>query len=276
MNSGLSSDFRCQKMFSKTSSSFKNSFVNLKIHIRNGCTPEPSAKKRRLETVSPDQGCCMAFSPLEKETKGKGPRRFSMESFDKDIDSFFCLENKKDEGYVSSLSCEAQDADSLVEALDDSKIGSPLFESSVCGDVDEPSFESGWETTLPLQVKVKSVVVAPNKPLPLEGARRPYNGRDWDREKRRYIESVTWHIKESGSTPDTMDELQKLMMQVADDTQTTNGQQWQHPSDLTRRNYQKRFKTDRKLSLQEWKVKNHPTKKQFAKVPKIFVRSLFS
>lgn len=151
--------FQIPEMFSKTSSSFNNSFVNFKLPIRNDCTPEPSAKNRRLETVTPDQGCCTTFSPLAKETKGKGPRRFSVESFNKDVDSTFYLKNKRDEGYVS-LSCEAQDAvkDSLVEALDDSKIGSSLFESSVCGDVDEPFFESGWKTTVSPQVQVCELV----------------------------------------------------------------------------------------------------------------------
>ncbi|KAI3367896.1 hypothetical protein L3Q82_026726, partial [Scortum barcoo] len=177
-------------------------------------------------------------------------------------------------------------------------IGRPMFESSVCHSVtvklnssehsrqvseevqviepvrehqatlceEDASVDTSYET-LPLQVQVKSVVVAPPQrtssckpaapPLPdnitkstklspkesrgsqsLKSVRshRPVvfdRKRDWEREKRLYINSVTRHINEKQrGVQDAMSELLELMTHVADQT---SGTEWQHPSDLTRR-----------------------------------------
>ncbi|XP_044231535.1 S100P-binding protein-like [Thunnus albacares] len=226
-------------------------------------------------------------------------------------------------------------------------IGPPMFESSVCHNVtvkldagseqsrqvseevqggvieplhkcqttlsgEETTLDTSYETTLPLQVQVKSVVVAPNqltssskpvasalpdqntkpaKPSPNKNrvsqtakcsarSLRPVifkREADWEHEKSLYVSSVTRHMNErSSAAPDVMTELLKLMTDVADQTPGAMGKQWQHPSDLTRRNYQRRFgNMVPKMSLHEWQAKNCTAHKRFAKVPKIFERSPF-
>eukprot|EP00064_Thunnus_orientalis_P006042 superscaffoldBa00000612_g6056 len=226
-------------------------------------------------------------------------------------------------------------------------IGPPMFESSVCHNVtvkldagseqsrqvseevhggvieplhkcqttlsgEETTLDTSYETTLPLQVQVKSVVVAPNQltssskpvasPLPDQNTKpakpSPNKNRvsqtakcsarslrpvifkreaDWQHEKSLYVSSVTRHMNErSSAAPDVMTELLKLMTDVADQTPGAMGKQWQHPSDLTRRNYQRRFgNMVPKMSLHEWQAKNCTAHKRFAKVPKIFERSPF-
>ncbi|KAF3844642.1 hypothetical protein F7725_007805 [Dissostichus mawsoni] len=101
---------------------------------------------------------------------------------------------------------------------------------------------------------------------------------DWEREKQLYVHSVTRHMKEHpGANKDAMSELMTLMNSVADQSPGADGKQWQHPSDLTRRNYQRRLGRETpKMTLHEWKTKITPTHKRFAKVPKTFKRSSFS
>ncbi|CAL8272097.1 unnamed protein product [Merluccius merluccius] len=68
-----------------------------------------------------------------------------------------------------------------------------------------------------------------------------------------------------------MTELLNLMGHVA---QQQQGKRWQHPSDLTTRNYQKRFgNVTTRLSLAEWKAQNSRRHRGFNNVPKIFQRS---
>ncbi|XP_034381202.1 S100P-binding protein-like [Cyclopterus lumpus] len=77
-----------------------------------------------------------------------------------------------------------------------------------------------------------------------------------------------------GENRGVMTELLTLMNQVADQRQGTDGKQWQHPSDLTRRNYQKRFGNGLpKMTLCEWQSQNRPSYKRFAEVPTSFQRS---
>ncbi|XP_059209038.1 S100P-binding protein-like [Centropristis striata] len=192
-------------------------------------------------------------------------------------------------------------------------IGCPILESSVCQVTlggEDISLNTTYETTLPLQVKVKSVVVAVSQQtssgkaassLPEQSAKSnklsPDENRqsetassarsqrpsvfdrevDWEREKRLYVHSVTRHMKEhQGANNDCMNELQSLMTHVADQTPGGDGQQWQHPSDFTRRNYQRRLGIQMpKMTLKEWQAKNCTTHKRFAKVPKVFQRSQF-
>ncbi|XP_031144496.2 S100P-binding protein isoform X2 [Sander lucioperca] len=196
-------------------------------------------------------------------------------------------------------------------------IGSPIFESSMFQATPggaETTLDTSYETTLPLQVQVKSVVVALGQhtsssnttaaaSLPEQTAnptklsqdenrgstsakcvsarsRRPVifdREVDWEREKRLYVHSVTRHVKEhQGANPDVMSELLTLMTRVADQASGTDGRQWQHPSDLTRRNYRRRLGIQMpKMTLPEWQARNYGTHKRFAKVPKIFERSPF-
>ncbi|KAM6917429.1 S100P-binding protein [Lycodopsis pacificus] len=152
--------------------------------------------------------------------------------------------------------------------------------------------------TLPLQVKVKSVVVVPsqlasssrtaapplqeqtakpNKPSPDEnrGSTRPEvfdREGDWKREEELYVHSVRRHMEEhQGSNQDVMTELRTLMDHVADQRPGADGRQWQHPTDLTRRNYQRRFgNITPKMTLGEWQSQSYPEHERFAKVPTFF------
>nr|XP_033498870.1 S100P-binding protein-like [Epinephelus lanceolatus] len=218
-----------------------------------------------------------------------------------------------DKGYFSM----SYSKDSKIEHLEGDveeewNIGPPILESSI-GQVtlggEETTLDTSYETTLPLQVQVKSVVVVPNQltsssktdaaPLPVQTAKptklsldenraamsaktvsassqRPVlfdSEKDWDREKQLYVHSVNRHLKEhQRAEEDVMTELQNLMNHVADQTPGT-GRRWQHPSDFTRRNYVSRFGNQiPKVTLQEWQAKNCANKR-FAKVPKIFERS---
>nr|XP_046269118.1 S100P-binding protein-like isoform X2 [Scatophagus argus] len=217
-------------------------------------------------------------------------------------------------------------------------IGFPIFESSVChnvivklnsdsdqsrqvsenvhGSIIDPNhgcrptlggegttLDISYEATLPLQVQVKSVVVAvgqhPSSTKQAAGAlpkqTKPSlketgvsvkcvssarSGRpmvfdselDLERDKQMYLHSVARHMNENAGGQDVTDvpvtELLNLMTRVADQTQGTNGPQWQHPSDLTRRNYQRRFgNLMPTMALHEWQAKNLINYKRFARVP---------
>ncbi|XP_024285732.1 uncharacterized protein LOC112256612 [Oncorhynchus tshawytscha] len=97
---------------------------------------------------------------------------------------------------------------------------------------------------------------------------------DWQREKWLYVDSVTRHIRENiGAGEGVMTELLNLMNHVADQRPGTDGRQWQHPSDLTRRNYQRRFGNDRtNYTLDEWQNQNYRNHQRFANLPQIFER----
>ncbi|KAK7904846.1 hypothetical protein WMY93_017453 [Mugilogobius chulae] len=241
----------------------KRSYINLRIQINNDCTPEPAPK--RLKCTSPDEGCFSA--------SGEDSHRRTPVPFDKDVDSLLCLQDRGDDGYFS-LSFEGQDA--VQPSSEDLKLGPPLFESSVVCEEEESLNKSEWESTLPLQVQVKSVVVpvVPAAPIaPLEGPLRPRLERQElreEEEKRKYINAVTRHMNERPCTQDVMGELLSLMSEVAQDSR---GPQWQHPSDLTRRNYEKRFKPI-PVTLEEYEKSLDFTFKRFASVPKIFKRYL--
>ncbi|XP_054597452.1 uncharacterized protein [Nothobranchius furzeri] len=178
--------------------------------------------------------------------------------------------------------------------VEDLIIGLPMFESSVCQpcsmdeqgsllpevhkepllDVQAPNpensaVESSYDVTLPLQVQVRSQVVVPHQDVKCTSIPRPKIYEDeleWERLKRQYVFSVTSHMTENQATSQGfVSELLTLMTHVADQT-GSNGSQWQHPSDLTCRNYQKRFGSERSaVTLGEWRVKNSPHYKRFGK-----------
>ncbi|KAM9708328.1 S100P-binding protein-like [Menidia menidia] len=79
-----------------------------------------------------------------------------------------------------------------------------------------------------------------------------------------------WACAEAPAGPGgLMDELLELMTQLSD----ANGSDWQHPSDLSRSNFQRRFGTDMApVSLGEWRGRRggYP---RFRGVPKIFQRT---
>lgn len=222
----------------------------MKIQINNDCTPEPASK--RTKCTSPDEGY---FSASRKDSSKKTPV-----PFDKDVDSLLCLQDRGDDGYCS-LSLPTKDSP------EDLKLGPPLFESTICKEEDSLNDSSAWESTLPLQVQVKSVVVPVVPPPPAEGATRPRIERE-EEEKRKYINAVTRHMKEGPATKDVVGELFSLMSEVA---QAARGPQWQHPADLTRRNYEKKFKPTLK-TLEEYEKTLDYSYKRFSNVPKIFKR----
>ncbi|KAK9533422.1 hypothetical protein VZT92_008540 [Zoarces viviparus] len=240
-------------------------------------------------------------------------------AFDCDVKGILCLEGCKGPSsnavqtnpslIVSGPALESHN--SQVEPLEGDaeevwNIGSPIFESSIFQATlggERDTIDTSYETTLPLQVKVKSVVVGPsqlasssktaapplqqqtakpNKPSPEEnrGSKRPEvfdRMGDWKREEALYVHSVRRHMEEhQGSIQDVMTELLTLMNHVAYQRPGADGRQWQHPTDLTRRNYQRRFgNVNPRMTLGEWQSQSCPEHKRFAKVPTFF-RSHFS
>ncbi|KAA0718314.1 S100P-binding protein [Triplophysa tibetana] len=157
--------------------------------------------------------------------------------------------------------------------------------------------EESFESSLPLQVQVKSKVVVPEttktvcQSAATQSERKPecdiYRrdrypvqrsvpccGEDWKSAKKAYVESVIRHMETNGARDGVMTELHHLMNTVAGQRHGQrsghDGGHWQHPSDLTRRNYRVRGPL---LSLSEWQKRNHLGLRRFAKVPDIFHRS---
>uniref|UniRef100_A0AAQ4QGI6 S100P-binding protein n=1 Tax=Gasterosteus aculeatus aculeatus TaxID=481459 RepID=A0AAQ4QGI6_GASAC len=218
-------------------------------------------------------------------------------AFDCDSEDLLCLDGRVDrrESQTSDafqnrvsrvVSVPVMEAQNLhVETLEGDaeeswNIGRPLFESSIQAMLggEEDTLDTSYETTLPLQVKVKSVVVAPgqqtsssktaapplqersaqpDEPGPREsrcfqtarsdgaaGSKRPAifdRERDLEHQKNLYVDSVTRHMKEHQGSNKVMTELVNLMNHVADQRPGTCGRPWQHPSDLTRRYVLHRF-----------------------------------
>lgn len=133
----------------------------------------------------------------------------------------------------------------------------PEEEETSCKNVE--STAESFESTLPLLVQVKSKVVVPEY----------FNQEEWESKKRAYVDSVKKHMTEQNGV---MKELHSLMNSVANLTSGKTGQQWQHPSDLSKRNY-KLSKSGLKMSLEEWERKNQRSYRRFANVPDFFQRS---
>ncbi|XP_057198314.1 S100P-binding protein-like [Triplophysa rosa] len=185
-------------------------------------------------------------------------------------------------------------AEPAVEVKEEGVSESQLTESKL--DVTSQNDES-FESSLPLRVQVKSKVVVPEttktvcqsaatqserKPdcdvyrrarYPVQGS-VPYRGEDWKRAKKAYVESVMRHMETNGARDGVMTELHHLMNTVAGQRHHQrsgcDGGHWQHPSDLTQRNYRVRGPL---LSLSEWQKRNQLCLRRFAKVPDIFHRS---
>ncbi|KAB5582109.1 hypothetical protein PHYPO_G00183390 [Pangasianodon hypophthalmus] len=162
---------------------------------------------------------------------------------------------------------------------------------------EETDTTDSFKITLPLQVQVKSKVGLPNTQQPeavkararqqpekkatSEGQRnvfkdipRPvvlYREEDWEKEKKVYVDSVTRHMTDNVEGG-VMNELLQLMNAIANQRRGHDGRKWQHPSDLTRRNYQLR-NSNRLLSLDEWQNLSYRNHHRFAKVPQMFKRS---
>ncbi|XP_073690669.1 uncharacterized protein [Garra rufa] len=129
-----------------------------------------------------------------------------------------------------------------------------------------------FESTLPLQVQVKSKVIVPDS---TQTASKPVvlNEEEWERRKKTYVESVKRHMKENGTANGVMTELHTLMDTVASLQTGRKGPHWQHPSDLTRRNYLQSHPRHQLVSLDEWQNRNNLSHQRFAKVADVFHRS---
>lgn len=201
------------------------------------------------------------------------------------------------------------------ENLKEWNLGQPILESSLCNPVDlllsaeieNPSMLSDWsfESTLPLDVQVKSKVVVPGlvpgmvpslgaglvpslptacstpaAPLKKTRAISPVIFRNTlleqkteeEKKKEEFISIVTRHMDENPRlNRGVFSELSRLMTQVAE-----RGDNWQHPSDFTTRNYKKRFPAASggpKQKLCDFLQQNDHHHKRFSKVPSRFERS---
>ncbi|CAL8299819.1 unnamed protein product [Boreogadus saida] len=171
----------------------------------------------------------------------------------------------------------------VVEALDvkvEMVCDAPLFESTICESAaleEAHTAENSFEDSLPLKVQVKSLVVVKNRHASQETdqalRKRPMafrNEWDWQQKKRLYMESIDTHTQENSYQGTAVTELLHLRSALGEKL----GPQWQHPSDLTTRNHQKRFGNSQgpQMSLAEWKAQSSRTHQGFSMVPQIFQR----
>uniref|UniRef100_UPI00398E7134 S100P-binding protein-like n=1 Tax=Pristiophorus japonicus TaxID=55135 RepID=UPI00398E7134 len=78
-----------------------------------------------------------------------------------------------------------------------------------------------------------------------------------ERQKHLYLQRVSNHVKNGCETPGPMQELLYLMDQVADGEYRKHSSSWQHPSDLTTRNYSRRnVHSFNKPNLFQWANSN--------------------
>ncbi|XP_028251783.1 uncharacterized protein LOC114427766 [Parambassis ranga] len=104
-----------------------------------------------------------------------------------------------------------------------------------------------------------------------------FNELELDRKKRLYVKSVIDHMNQrTGAIQGATAELHNLITHTDEDILTSSGEQWQHPTDLTRKNYRVRSgSTTPVMTLHDWQAKNGITYRRFAQVPKIFERSSY-
>ncbi|XP_074548097.1 S100P-binding protein [Halichoeres trimaculatus] len=190
------------------------------------------------------------------------------------------------------------DGEKVSEKLE-GNVTEPIHECQATLGSEETTLETSYDSTISF-VKVKSVVVAPshstfssrlsselnaysselsqNRNRGFQPSRGPRPAifktkADLEHEKQLYIHLVTGHMNERPPA-DPVTELQSLMTHVADQTTDQCAEQWQHPSDLTRRNYKNRFGSVKpNMSLAEWQAKNRTTHKRFGRIPKNSERS---
>ncbi|KAL3968379.1 glutathione peroxidase [Sarotherodon galilaeus] len=163
---------------------------------------------------------------------------------------------------------------------------------------EDTAVETSYEATIPLKVQVKSKVQNANRSTPDSSvvsvpkmeATKPIRALQpaksasqrsmvfsselqWEQEKELYVHSVVSHMYENpGVSNGVTSELRSLMSCVSAGVKS---REWQHPSDLTRRNYWRHFGAAAPLmTLDEWQAKNCLMHKRFDKIPKIFERSL--
>ncbi|KAK3553931.1 hypothetical protein QTP70_015275, partial [Hemibagrus guttatus] len=156
-----------------------------------------------------------------------------------------------------SLASHQREMHTAIQAKEEEDVLSVSQQQAASGE--ETDTEDSFNSTLPLQVQVKSKVVVPNtqqpeavkapthqqpeKKVASEGQRnvfrdvpRPmvmYREQDWEKEKKVYVDSVTRHIADNVEDG-AMTELLHLMNTVANQGGGSDGRKWQHPSDLTR------------------------------------------
>ncbi|XP_058856191.1 uncharacterized protein LOC131701550 isoform X2 [Acipenser ruthenus] len=145
------------------------------------------------------------------------------------------------------------------------------------------------------EIQVRSVVVFPQKrkeayakkagkkedkvgiinPFSRKEREVMFKDTELERRKEMYLQCVSGHITDHDEqNQGVMNELLSLMNTVARQEGRITDRQWQHPSDLTSRNYSSGAdKLANKISLQDWQSKNRKYFRRFASIPDKFQRS---
>ncbi|XP_056446695.1 uncharacterized protein LOC130382809 isoform X1 [Gadus chalcogrammus] len=197
-------------------------------------------------------------------------------------------ENQDVRAGLGTNSAPSAPSRAVVEALDvkvEMVCDAPLFESTICESAaleEANTAENSFEDSLPLKVQVKSLVVVKNRHASRETAqalsRRPmpfHSEWDWNQKKRLYMESIDTHTQENSYQGNNKSRTAVTeMLHLRSALGEKLGPQWQHPSDLTTRNHQKRFGNSQgpRMSLAEWKAQSSRTHQGFSMVPQIFQR----
>ncbi|KAL2098829.1 hypothetical protein ACEWY4_005309 [Coilia grayii] len=231
----------------------------------------PTAKSEELQSPKGERHLCPVLGSAE--IARLSPIRSSKEPL--------LLESCEDEGYITR---------SFIQDLPFTPvISTPLRgpRSAATLPVSEFSLDDtdySWESTL-LQVQVKSKVVLPKSRDASESSTPPDSspavstfkaGRrvtppshkrprvfnrpnEWQKEKDKYVQAVTQHMREKPKGG-VMNELLDLMNTVASEQHP-----WQHPSDLTTRNYKPANHGGSLYSLEEWKESNGGDYRRFSR-----------
>nr|XP_015204128.1 PREDICTED: S100P-binding protein isoform X1 [Lepisosteus oculatus] len=153
----------------------------------------------------------------------------------------------------------------------------------------ETSANGSLNATQLLHRQVRSVIIAPATMNHVPPAQGPVNGAlsgpvyrnvvfeesELEQQKKMYVQRVSSHMADSNAeNQGVMNELLVLMSAVAGQGNSTSSGSWQHPSDLTKRNYRRALgKPVCQISLQDWQKRNGKYFRRFASIPDKFNRS---
>ncbi|XP_023698252.1 uncharacterized protein [Paramormyrops kingsleyae] len=98
-----------------------------------------------------------------------------------------------------------------------------------------------------------------------------FSDQDWQQGKRQYVDAVLSHSRPSAARG-AVEELYNLIDTVGQQGAALSSCSWQHPADLTRRNYGK-GRNKHRISLDRWYQLNSQVQRRFASVPLQFRRS---
>ncbi|XP_048860724.1 uncharacterized protein LOC125727809 isoform X2 [Brienomyrus brachyistius] len=98
-----------------------------------------------------------------------------------------------------------------------------------------------------------------------------FSDQDWQQGRRQYVDAVLSHSRPSAAAG-AVEELYNLIGTVGQQGAALSASTWQHPADLTCRNYRKSRNKPR-ISLDRWYQLNSQVQRRFASVPLQFQRS---